>query len=166
MAEKTQKEKSGQKPAKEKVAQKKEVATKKDATLKKAAASKSHGAPAQKNVAASPQKAGSRVSQPNRKPMRQKTENSVRTVRKPVSFTLDAPRAGRVFLAACFNGWDPFATPLVRNDDGQWTCTLDIEPGEHQYRFVVDEEWQDDPCNSLRCSNEFGTENCVLIIED
>lgn len=84
---------------------------------------------------------------------------------KLIAFSFRAPWASTVFLAGCFNGWDPHATPLHRHDDGTWTCSLSIEPGEHQYRFVVDGEWQDDPLNANRCRNEFGTENCILMVD-
>jgi 1,4-alpha-glucan branching enzyme len=84
---------------------------------------------------------------------------------KLVNFRLEAPQAREVFVAGCFNGWDPMMTPLERNREGVWTCALGVTPGEYQYRFVVDGEWCDDPLNSKRCWNEFGTENSVLIIE-
>lgn len=93
-----------------------------------------------------------------------KIEESVHP-RKPIAFSFKAPRASNVFLAGCFNNWDPHATPLHRHDDGTWTCSISIEPGEHQYRFFVDGEWQSDPLNTHRRCNEFGTENCVLMVD-
>jgi hypothetical protein len=80
------------------------------------------------------------------------------------TFRLEAPQAAQVFVVGCFNGWDPTASPLERDAEGTWSCALAIESGEHQYRFVVDGDWCDDPVNMLRCRNEFGTENCVLIV--
>ena len=82
------------------------------------------------------------------------------------TFTLEAPGAAQVFIAGSFNGWDLAANPLKKNREGTWVCALAIEPGEHEYRFLVDEIWWDDPMNPVRRWNEFGTENCVLIIED
>lgn len=84
---------------------------------------------------------------------------------KLITFTFRAPQARNVFLVGCFNGWDPHATPLHWHDDGIWTCSISIEAGEHQYRFIVDGEWQSDPLNTHRCCNEFGTENCVLMVD-
>lgn len=99
------------------------------------------------------------------KPTGRKTKQSAAPTGKATTFKLEAPEALNVFLAGCFNGWDPLATPLARDKEGVWMCTLDIEPGEHQYRFIVDGEWQVDPLNSMRCWNEFGTENCLVIVE-
>jgi 1,4-alpha-glucan branching enzyme len=79
---------------------------------------------------------------------------------------LEAPQAEGVFIVGSFNEWDPTANPLERDERGTWICTLAIEPGEHEYRFVVDEVWWDDPVNMFRRWNEFGTQNCVLIVED
>lgn len=101
---------------------------------------------------------------PQKKRPGRKAEESARPS-KLIAFSFRAPQAHNVFLAGCFNGWDPHATPLHWHDDGIWTCSINIEPGEHQYRFIVDGEWQDDPLNARRCCNEFGTENCVLIVD-
>jgi 1,4-alpha-glucan branching enzyme len=94
-----------------------------------------------------------------------KAEESAHTS-KLISFSFEAPQASNVSLVGCFNGWNPQATRLKQNPEGVWTCVVSIEPGEHQYRFIVDEEWRNDPLNAKRCSNEFGTENCVLIVEE
>ena len=103
---------------------------------------------------------------PIKPPIRKKIEENPQTTGKFVTFRLNAPQATDVCVAGCFNRWHPQASPLKRNQEGVWTCTMSIEPGEHQYRFIVDGEWRDDPLNSSRCWNEFGTENCVLVVEE
>jgi hypothetical protein len=110
-------------------------------------------------------KAKPRSRAPGKQQISGKTEESLKATSKLTTFRLEAPQASRVFLAGCFNGWDPTATPLKCNQEGVWTCAISIPAGEHQYRFIVDGEWRDDPLNSVRCWNEFGTENCVLSIE-
>lgn len=85
---------------------------------------------------------------------------------KLTAFSFEARQARSVYLAGCFNGWDPEATRLKQNEEGIWKCVIGIEPGEHQYRFAVDGEWKNDPLNAGRCWNEFGTENCVLVVEE
>lgn len=110
-------------------------------------------------------KAKSRSRSPIRRQTVEKTEESLQTTSKFITFRLEAPQANNVCLAGCFNGWDSLATPLKRNQEGIWTCAISIPAGEHQYRFVVDGEWRDDPLNSARCWNEFGTENCLLVVE-
>jgi 1,4-alpha-glucan branching enzyme len=79
-------------------------------------------------------------------------------------FRLISPQATQVFVVGCFNGWDPTANPLMLDNEGAWSCSIAIEPGEHEYRFIVDGVWCDDPSNTSRRLNEFGTQNCVLIV--
>jgi 1,4-alpha-glucan branching enzyme len=88
-----------------------------------------------------------------------------RADKKAATFRLDAPYATKVFAAGSFNDWSPVATPLVRNEEGIWTRTLYLDPVEYEYRFVVDGVWSNDPANTTRRCNEFGTENCVLAVE-
>ena len=64
-----------------------------------------------------------------------------------VRFVLVAPDARQVSVAGTFNQWDPQATPLTRTGpNGQWTATLTLPIGQHQYAFVVDGvRWVPDP---------------------
>ena len=104
---------------------------------------------------------------PRQKPQRKRAKARAKIRAKAkATVRLEAPHAVKVFIAGSFNEWDPMANPLKRDEEGTWICTLALEPGEHEYRFVVDEAWWDDPVNMLRRWNEFGTQNCVLIIED
>ena len=80
------------------------------------------------------------------------------------TFRLEAPQAHEVSVVGCFNGWDPMSNFMRPDDNGVWSCTMSIEPGEHEYRFVIDGVWCDDPLNTFRRPNSFGSENCVLII--
>jgi 1,4-alpha-glucan branching enzyme len=81
-----------------------------------------------------------------------------------ITFQLQAPQAEQVCIVGSFNEWDPVANALGYDEDGRWECILALDPGEYQYRFIVDGEWYDDPENMLRRPNGFGTENCVLVI--
>ena len=111
--------------------------------------------PAEMKAQAKKQKTGTA----QKKPARARTKTGT-------TFRLEAPHAAQVFVAGCFNEWDPTANPLKRDKEGTWSCTLTVEPGEHEYRFVVDGVWWDDPTNMWRCWNEFGTQNCVLIVQE
>ncbi len=69
-----------------------------------------------------------------------------------------APAAGAVTVAGTFNNWDPAATPLGRDAAGTWTATLDLPPGRHEYKFVVDGEW----CCEPGCETAYhGCPKCV-----
>ena len=83
---------------------------------------------------------------------------------KKTTFKLHAPGATQVFVAGCFNEWNPAADPLRLGGDGTWTCALMLESGEHEYRFVVDGVWCDDPMAQVRRPNDMGCENCIVLV--
>jgi len=83
--------------------------------------------------------------------------------KKCVCLGFYAPEAQAVFVAGSFNDWHPSAMPLQKQSDGRWVVELMIEPGRHEYRFVVDGQWTDDPLSSAYVSNPFGGLNCVLV---
>lgn len=62
-----------------------------------------------------------------------------------VQFRLDAPNARAVRLAGDFSSWQPTYS-LTRSGPGVWTVVVPLEPGVHDYAFVVDgEQWTPDP---------------------
>ena len=66
------------------------------------------------------------------------------TFRLDTSEWHDQPRS--VAVAGTFNGWSQTADALRETSDRRWTATLDLEPGVHRYKFVVDgERWITDP---------------------
>ncbi|MCH7490298.1 MAG: isoamylase early set domain-containing protein [Gemmatimonadetes bacterium] len=84
-----------------------------------------------------------------------------------VQFELRAPDAQRVSLAGSFNDWDGDAIPLVRSSSATdiWTVTLPLEPGEHQYLFVIDgERWMPDPRAHAQVDDGFGQSNSVITV--
>lgn len=65
------------------------------------------------------------------------------------TFRLDDSSATKVEVAGEFNGWH--AQAMNRSADGVWTLTVDIPPGTHGYKFLVNEEvWMLDPSNPNR----------------
>jgi len=76
------------------------------------------------------------------------------------------PSARNVYLAGSFNDWSPDATPMESDGDGNWSVTLDLEPGKYQYKFVVDGSWQPDPDNPVTESDGYGGINSVIEIDD
>jgi glycosidase len=70
--------------------------------------------------------------------------------------------AETVHVAGSFNGFSPTETPM--KDTGQtFTATLDLPPGRHTYKYVVDgKTWLADPGNPLREEDGFGGHNSVL----
>lgn len=88
-----------------------------------------------------------------------------RQVPDGVMFTLEAPAAAEVLLTGEFTNWSRQGVKLTRDErDGTWKTTVDIPPGEYEYRFIVDGVWIRDPNNRDYVRNEFGQENSLLIV--
>ncbi|MGA3268938.1 MAG: glycogen-binding domain-containing protein [Verrucomicrobiota bacterium] len=132
---------------------------------------KSKAKPADK---AAPSRAKRRLARSAANVLAPKTEGTARHVplllercpkpdKKRICFGLYAPEAQAVFVAGSFNGWQPSAMPLQKQDDGRWVVELVLEPGRYEYRFVVDGQWTDDPLSPAYVSNPFGGLNCVLV---
>lgn len=83
---------------------------------------------------------------------------------KRVTFKLRAPDAQTVCVAGSFNDWNPSSHPLSQDSRGTWKKTVSLAPGAYEYRFLRDQEWQDDPACQERCANPFGADNCILHI--
>ncbi|MFH2005750.1 MAG: alpha-amylase family glycosyl hydrolase [bacterium] len=94
------------------------------------------------------------------------------------SIGLEHATASSVTVAGSFNGWDAVGWPLSQNgshwelrfttDPGNTSGARLIDPGEHQYKLVVDStEWWLDPSNPLtRFDDEQTNENSLLIAPD
>jgi hypothetical protein len=71
--------------------------------------------------------------------------------------------AKSVFLAGGFNRWDGTALPLARQGDA-WVARIDLPPGRHPYKFVVDGAWITDPENAVREADITGSENSIKLV--
>jgi hypothetical protein len=83
-----------------------------------------------------------------------------------VSLELVKPEAKKVFVAGSFNGWTPEKTPLAATGNGRWVGDLTVNPGRHEYLFVVDGQWVPDPNAKETVQNPFGGKNSVLIVSE
>jgi 1,4-alpha-glucan branching enzyme len=79
-----------------------------------------------------------------------------------IEFVLEMPKAQTVILMGDFNQWDAKTNPMRSDINGLWRSTVMISPGRYEYRFWVDGEWYNDPRNTRRCTNCFGSENSVI----
>ncbi len=78
-------------------------------------------------------------------------------------FTLDAPQAASVALAGSFNDWSTTADPLKKGENGVWSIVKSLDPGDYQYKFVVNgSEWKPDPDNPQSSDDGYGGKNSVL----
>jgi 1,4-alpha-glucan branching enzyme len=67
--------------------------------------------------------------------------------------------AGQVELAGDFTGWAPMAMEMK---NGRFEASTRLDPGEHQYRFIVDGQWVSDPAAAGEVPNPFGGMNSVV----
>ncbi len=81
-----------------------------------------------------------------------------------VRFCADFPAARSVRVTGTFNSWSAEGHPLERRADGLWECRLALPGGAHEYRFIVDGTWQEDPHNSESAPNEFGSLNSLVTV--
>jgi len=85
---------------------------------------------------------------------------------REVVFDLVAPAAKKVLLAAEFTAWDQNPLPCTKTEDGRWTTSVPLKPGCYEYRYIVDETWQSDPCSRAEAPNPFGSTNSIIAITE
>ena len=85
--------------------------------------------------------------------------------RRIVNFTYSSTPGKRVFVAGSFNNWQMTTRMKEKEQSGTYRCRLLLEPGEYQYKFVVNGEWRLDGQNGCFAPNGFGELNSVLKVE-
>ncbi len=80
---------------------------------------------------------------------------------KEVRFALRLPGARKVEIAGTFTDWKP--QPCEASGPF-WKRRFVLEPGSHEYRFVVDGRWISDPGNPHQAADPFGGHNSVVEI--
>ncbi|MBA3012505.1 MAG: glycogen-binding domain-containing protein [Proteobacteria bacterium] len=86
--------------------------------------------------------------------------------RKKVEFLLYAPHASEVLLMGDFNNWKGEKHPMKKKSMGAWEKTLMLNPGNYEYKYIVDGHWQEDPANRPTRMNAFGTYNNLLTVAE
>lgn len=82
-----------------------------------------------------------------------------------VRFELRAPDARSVAVAGDFTNWEPGHYLSDADGDGVWTGRVPLQPGLHQYMFVVDgSRWVTDPGAERYVDDGFGHRNAVVTI--
>ena len=84
---------------------------------------------------------------------------------KPTEFKLYAPEAKKVVLAGSFNKWDSKKLAAKKDSKGNWVVKVGLKPGKHEYRFIVDGRWTNDPRCTSCVVNSFGSHNCLLEVK-
>ena len=76
-------------------------------------------------------------------------------------FAFRAAEAVSVQLVGDFTHWQEKPISLKKESGGVWRASVQLTPGEHHYRFLVDGEWRDDPECPMRVPNPFGGQNMM-----
>jgi 1,4-alpha-glucan branching enzyme len=66
-----------------------------------------------------------------------------------------------VQLVGDFTHWQEQPISLRKGVDGIWQAAVELPPGDHHYRFLVDGQWHDDPECALHVPNPFGGQDAV-----
>ncbi len=80
---------------------------------------------------------------------------------KKQTFRFTAGDAMSVLLVGDFTHWQAKPIPMRKGADGIWTAAVELPPGTHTYRFIVDGEWRDDPECAIHVPNPYGGQNMV-----
>ncbi len=98
-------------------------------------------------------------------PAAKKTRKAAAPKTTRVTFSVRAEVGSKVFLAGCFNGWDPTAKQMTDKDGtGVFACALNLPKGKYQYKFVINGTWCADPECTDWVQNDMGTLNSVKVV--
>ena len=91
---------------------------------------------------------------------------SEKAAERRVTFTVRAEAGKAVYLAGCFNQWNPTGKKMTdKKKDGVYSTTIKLAPGTYEYKFVVDGVWCADPENTDCVKNDCGTWNSVITVK-
>lgn len=74
-------------------------------------------------------------------------------------FILKSGGAKTIQVAGDFSQWKPI--PMAKQRDGSFAAEVPLTTGKHQYKFIVDGNWVEDPDNKTKTTNAFGSANSV-----
>lgn len=103
-----------------------------------------------------------------RQPSSEKYVNAMGSTRGRcrVHFEVDAEPGSHVAVAGNFNDWNPKAHVLKETKrPGHFERYVYLQPGNYQYKFVIDGSWSADPNCPSFTPNDFGTLNSVLKVQ-
>jgi len=96
--------------------------------------------------------------------MKKKSPKKTKSVLVRVALRVEFPQASSVIVSGSFTNWDDVGVAFDRDGSGLWFVELELAPGRHEYRLIVDGEWADMPGAVETVENPFGSRNAVLIV--
>jgi 1,4-alpha-glucan branching enzyme len=83
-------------------------------------------------------------------------------INEHILFSIAAPNADVVELAADFSGWTPIPMRKDKKEPGMWKLEVVLEPGVYEYKFIVDGAWMPDPDNFDTVDDNCGGVNSLV----
>lgn len=96
--------------------------------------------------------------------MKKKSSKKNASALQRVSLKYFSPHASTLCLAGSFNEWNEACTSFEPVGDGYWAIELELAPGRHEFRLIVDGAWIDVPDAVEQVENPFGSRNAVLLV--
>lgn len=85
---------------------------------------------------------------------------------KKVEFRVRGNPGSKVFLAGTFTRWASGRIALNDNgNSGIFKGEVTLSPGTYEYKFIVNEDWIQDPENPKFKLSDLGTINSVVVVE-
>ena len=81
--------------------------------------------------------------------------------RHQATFVYPADGVAKAYVAGDFNNWKPDEIRMTKRS-GMFRKRLDLDPGEYQYKFIVDGKWCTDPAAAGQVPDGFGAMNSVV----
>jgi 1,4-alpha-glucan branching enzyme len=99
-------------------------------------------------------------------PAKAAAKKAAAPAKKSVTFPVHADKGKAVYLAGSFNEWSTTAKKMAyKAKEGIYAATVQLAPGEYQYKFVIDGTWCADPENVNAVKNDQGTFNSVITVK-
>lgn len=84
-----------------------------------------------------------------------------------VLFVYPAEPSATVCIAGDFNDWAPELNPMRFNPRaGVHEAIVELKPGTHRYRLVIDGKWTADPFNPNAAPNPFGQTDSIVDVRE
>lgn len=89
----------------------------------------------------------------------------IRKGKSQITFVYTPPEpCRRVQVVGTFNDWQPDQGRMTKQKDGSYRKRLQLPPGEHRYRFIVDEAWIPDPEGEGQVPNPYGSHDSIVTV--
>ena len=92
----------------------------------------------------------------------QKKKTNANKGKKRITFFCKAQPGSEVYLAGDFNNWDPGARKMSdKENNGIFSATLMLMPGEYEYKFIINGNWSIDSECEEWVPNSMGSLNSL-----